>query len=646
MVQDGDEASALAKSEARYRAIVEDQTELICRFLPDGTYTFVNEAYCRYFESSREELLGKSFFQFIPVAAHPEARAHLAAFTPAKPVAQIEHEVVAPNGEIRWQQWRDRGFFDDQGKLVEFQAVGRDITERVRAERALEESGQQLRMLANHVPVHIWMHDERGSFQFMNARFLEYAGASRQAPLHAWTDVVHPEDAAKFADSYHAALEARAGHRAQVRLQRHDGEYHWFDVIGLPRFEGERLLGYLGCSIDITEQRLAELQQRQLDAQRQLAAALREADRRKDEFLSMLSHELRSPLAPIVTALELLRTPGATRDVFDHARDVIARQVGHLRRLVDDLVDVARISRGTINVELETLDLRSVIAHALETSQPAIAAGGHRLAADIGTRALLVRADPVRLSQIVSNLLNNAAEYGPRERTIGLSASAERGQAVLRVTGTAVPLSTDTLERAFEPFAALDRPRERPVDSLGLGLTLVKRLVDLHGGRVGAFSSGPDQGHDFVVRLPLLADAEAASEPRAPVPRSTPRADQGPLRILIVDDNVDYTETLAKVLEFRGHDVCAVPDGPSAIAATARMTPDIVLLDLGLPGMDGIQVAERLRRERRCGDALMVAITAYAGQQEAVRLACAGFDHHLVKPVDIEQIETLIAERA
>jgi PAS domain S-box-containing protein len=634
---------ASGASEARYRAVVEDQTELICRFLADGTYTFVNDAYCRYFERSREALLGNSFWEFIPTEWHAEARAHLGAISPENPVAEIEHEVIAPSGEIRWQQWRDRGFFDDRGRIVEFQAVGRDITERVRIERALKESQHQLKMLANHVPVHIWMNDENGCFQFVNARFLEYTGFCAEAPPHDWTEVLHAGDSDAFLRSYRVALESRTEHRALVRLRCHEGEYHWFDVIGLPRFEGERLLGYLGCSIDVTERRRAEQQCSQLEAQKQVAAALRDADRRKDEFLAMLSHELRNPLAPIVMAIEILRSPDTTRALFERARDVIGRQVDHLKRLVDDLLDVSRISRGTINVELETLDLRQVLAHAMETSEPLIGAGGHELTTNFGGQALYVRGDPVRLSQIISNLLNNAAKYSHAGGSIRLTAHADRDEAVVRVADTGLGIPADMLERVFEPFMQIDAPRNRPVDGLGLGLTLVKRLVALHGGSVQARSAGPGHGSEFVVRLPLFPNSDAGGDAQDPVAVGLRRGEGGRLRILIVDDNVDYVETLAEVLKLRGHDVYAVHDGPSAIAATAQMTPDVVLLDLGLPGMDGLQVAQRLRSEPHCSHTLMVAITGYGRQQDSARMAHAGFDHHLVKPVDIAAIEALIA---
>jgi two-component system CheB/CheR fusion protein len=636
------EVSGLNPSEARYRAIVEDQSELICRYLANGTLTFVNDAYCRYFGRSREALLGKSFWEFIPFEWHARARAHLSAITPDNPAATIEHEVLGPSGDIRWQRWRDRGFFDDRGRIVEFQSVGCDITDRVRLEHALEESRRQLKTLADQVPVHVWIIDLDGCLQFMNARFLEYAAARAGALPRDWTEVVHSHDAGAFLLSYRLASERRSEHRAHVRLRRHDGEYHWFDVIGLPRFDGQRLIGYVGCSIDVTERRLAEQQRSQLEAQKQVASALRDADRRKDEFLSILSHELRNPLAPIVMAVEMLRSPDTTTAMSERARDVIGRQVDHLKRLVDDLLDVSRISRGTINVELTTLDLREAIAHAVETSEPLIQAGGHQLSMDVAEYPLLVRGDPVRLSQVISNLLNNAAKYSPIPGSIHLTSRTESDHVVLRITDTGLGIPADMLERVFEPFMRIDTSRSRPVDGLGLGLTLVKRLIDLHSGSVEASSAGAGQGSEFVVRLPrtLAADVPIANRNILRVDREHERSEN--LVILIVDDNVDYVQTLADLLRFRGHEVCAVHDGSSALDAAEKMTPDVVLLDLGLPGMDGHQVAERLRQERHCGSALMVAISAYGRPADPAQSV---FDHHLVKPVDIGDIEELIGAR-
>jgi PAS domain S-box-containing protein len=636
------EVPVLNQKEARSRAILEDKTELICRYRADGTFTFVNDAYCRYFKRPREVLIGNSFWEFIPFEAHAQARAHLGSITPDDPVKTIVHEVLDPNGEIRWQEWRDRGFFDENGKLVEFQSVGRDVTERIHLEQALDASQQQFKQLANHLPVHIWMNDENGCIEFMNTRFLEYTGVVAGALRHDWAEVVHPHDTGAFLLSYRLAFQRRSEHRAHVRLRRHDGEYHWFDVIGLPRFDGSRARGYFGCSIDVTERRRVEQQRSQLEAQKQVALALRDADRRKDEFLSILSHELRNPLAPIIMAVEILRRPDTTGPAVERAREVVARQVDHLKRLVDDLLDVSRISRGAIDVELEALDLREVIAHAVQTSAPLIEAGGHRLSMQISEQPLLVRGDAVRLSQVVSNLLNNAAKYSYTPGSIRLTARVEQDQAVLGVADSGIGIAADMLERVFEPFMQVDASRSRPVDGLGLGLTLVRRLVDLHGGNVEALSAGPGRGSEFVVRLPLFFGDHVPPEPSDSLTVDTPRARNATLRVLIVDDNLDYVETLSDVLKFRGHDVYAAHDGPSALATTESMTPDMVLLDLGLPGMDGIQVAERLRRERQCVNTLMIAVTAYGHRLEPSSV----FDHHLVKPVDIGQIDALIGAQS
>ena len=643
--------AALRENEARYRGIVEDQTELICRMLPDGTYTFVNGAYCRYFQSTPEDLLGRSFWAFLPPEQRPKSRAFLDSITVDYPVATIEHEVVAPGGGIRWQQWTDRGFFDEHGRIVEYQAVGRDITARKRSEEALEATRQQFMSLANHVPVHVWMDDEHHRVQFVNARYREYVGLTGDDLPDGWLNEIHPDDAQAYLAfmltmdtawaSRRAPIVRRTEHHTQVRLRRHDGEYHWFDVIALPRFEGDRFVGYLGCRIDITERKRAEEEHRLLEAQKQVAAALREADRRKDEFLAMLAHELRNPLAPVSTALELMRHLELPDATLRWARDVMSRQVGQLTRLVDDLLDLSRITRGTINVQMEPLDLRSVLSHAVETSRPLIAERGHRFSTDVAPGGLRLRGDGVRLAQLVSNLLNNAAKYTDAGGSIHLSAQRDADDIVLSVRDDGVGIAPDMLERVFDVFVQVERSRDHAQGGLGIGLTLVKRLVELQGGTVEARSGGPGRGSEFVVRLPALIEAEPACEVAVD---SRPLAGwEHGLRILVVDDNADSADAMARLLALEKHEVQVVYDGASALLAVERGLPDVVLLDLALPGMDGLQVAHELRRREDASRVLLVAMTGFGRDEDRRRTAEAGFDHHLVKPVDFAALGAVLA---
>ena len=1130
---------ALVRSQVQYRSVVEDQTELICRFLPDGTYTFVNEAYCRYFKRSQEELIGKNFFQFIPAESHEHCKAHLLSITRERPAATVEHEVVVPGEKIAWQQWTDHAFFDADGRVVDFQAVGRDITaqkmaefalrdseelhrvtlsnisdavfltddngqftyvcsnvdvifgytpedvraigrihdllggslpelngaaeicnvehevtaksgerrtvlmhikrvsirggtilyvcrditdrlraekalreneerlavainaaelgvwdwdlvtgatnwsnqmrrlygrdgvsaerplesflemvhaedrERVRtaivesiecpapyeaeyrvvlpdgtvrwiqakgqtffdahgkpirrsganrditsskrAEQAVRESEDQLRMfvqhtpaavamfdrdmkyivysqrwlsdyklgdqdlvgrshyeifpeiperwkqvhqrclagaieseeedpfhrangtidwirwdvrpwrradgdigglimftelvtarkhadearrrfeqrfrfLADQVPVHIWVEDENGRGVFANLRYLEYTGMTSDALLGSWPDIVHPDDFQSHFEKYRAAVSQLGKLHSQVRLRRRDGEYHWFDVIGMPLFEGDRFVGYVGCSIDITERKRAEAEHRLLETQRQREAVRRQSEerfrmladnapvliwmaglnneavyfnkpwldftgraleqeldfgwaesvhpddrqrcvetceatfarreqlsmqfrlrrhdgeyrwvqdtgiphfnpdgefsgyigscvditahklaeeeleqaaRRKDEFLAILSHELRNPLAPISMALEVISRQKPTVSSLTWALDLIGRQAAQLTRLVDDLLDVSRITRGKIRLSVQNIDLAHVVRQAVETSRPLIDSRGHTLSI-IGIDAPLpLRGDAVRLAQVVSNLLNNAAKYTDIGGQITLSVERDDDHVVLTVADNGVGIPTNMLGRVFEMFAQIDSASDRSQGGLGIGLTLVKRLVEEHRGTIEAHSDGPNQGSTFTVRLPLALDAldtamsdsdDESTLPSQIEPKSKPR------RILIVDDNVDAAESLSQMLQLQRHEVEVAHDGISALAAAERMNPEVVLLDIALPKLDGLEVARRLRRQHE-SQPILVATTGFGLADDRQRTAEAGFDYHMVKPLNPQALQDLL----
>jgi signal transduction histidine kinase/CheY-like chemotaxis protein len=385
--------------------------------------------------------------------------------------------------------------------------------------------------------------------------------------------------------------------------------------------------------------RLAEMT-RLRDQLQQRTQDLAEADRRKDEFLAMLAHELRNPLAPIRNAVQALRLLAPDNAEVRWAREVIERQVWHLSRLVEDLLDVSRFTRGRVTLRKEPTDLAAVAARAAESIRPAVEGGGLQLAVALPADRLWVDADPVRLAQVVGNLLNNAAKYTPAGGRIGLTAGREGGGAVLRVWDTGVGIAADMLPHVFDLFAQGDHTLDRAQGGLGIGLTLVRSLVELHGGSVRACSGGPDRGSEFVVRLPLMADP--------PGPGATP-TDTGrgaappPRRVLVVDDNVDVAASLARFLELTGHDVRTAHDGPAALDAVRADRPEVVLLDIGLPGMDGYEVARRLRELLATAGVVLVALTGYGQEGDRRRSREAGFDHHLVKPVDPAALQELLA---
>jgi signal transduction histidine kinase/CheY-like chemotaxis protein len=384
---------------------------------------------------------------------------------------------------------------------------------------------------------------------------------------------------------------------------------------------------------------------------RRAEEALRDADRRKDEFLAMLAHELRNPLAPALNAVQILKLRGSDQPELTMARDMLERQVRQLIRLVDELLDVSRITSGKIRLQRQTLDMAVVVAHAVETSRPQIEAHRHQLTIDLPPEPLWVDGDLTRLAQVVSNLLNNAAKYTPEGGRIGLTveracATASGGrqhpdEAVLRVRDNGLGLAADMLPRVFDLFSQAEQSLARAQGGLGIGLNVVRRLVEMHGGSVQATSPGLGQGSEFIVRLLLVPEPKPAESP----PKEN-HARQAPMtahRVLVVDDNIDAAHGLAMLLRLLGHAVEVAQDGATALAIAQNWLPEIVLLDIGLPGMDGYEVARRLRQQPAMHDALLVALTGYGQEEDRRRSHEAGFDQHLVKPVDTNALQELLA---
>jgi CheY-like chemotaxis protein/two-component sensor histidine kinase len=369
----------------------------------------------------------------------------------------------------------------------------------------------------------------------------------------------------------------------------------------------------------------------------ELAKARREAEaanRAKDEFLAMLGHELRNPLAPILTALQLMRLRGVTG--AERERTIIERQVRHVVSLVDDLLDVSRITRGKVRLKRERVDMADVVAKAIEMTGPAIEERRHALTVQV-PRGLVVDGDQARLAQVLANLLTNAAKYTDEGGRITVAASEEGGSAVVSVTDTGIGITPDMLPRVFDLFAQERQDIDRSEGGLGLGLAIVRSLVQAHGGSVAAVSDGKGRGATFTVRLPIGAAAAEA------VPARLPMAPQpGSRRVLVVDDNHDAAELLADLLRALGHTVQVASDGPSALETIPVFRPDVVLLDLGLPVMDGFELAERVRSDSRLAKVSLIAVTGYGQEVDRRRTREAGFASHLVKPVDLETLEALI----
>lgn len=499
----------------------------------------------------------------------------------------------------------------------------REVTERHRWEDALRESEARFRTLADSAPVLIWVLGPDGQPEFWNRTHREFTGHLGDLPsIETWRTLVHPDDAAALAALHDRARAAGTAFEARFRLRRHDGQWRWLTAVGLPRSdERGRFLGYVGSSLDITDLKAAE------------AAAL-EADRRKDDFLAVLAHELRSPLGPIRNAADVLCTEIPPGSRLDRARGILGRQVAHMARLIDDLLDVSRIARDKIELRRTWIDFRALVTEVVGDVRLLVDQKAQSLTVSLPEAPLVVDGDPARLRQVIANLLGNAAKFTPSRGRIELRVTADAGEVTLMVRDSGPGIGADVLPHIFEPFVQGESDRRH--GGLGIGLTLVRRLVDMHGGRVEAFSPGHGRGSEFLVTLPLVP-------PALPIAREPDAVGNGPSRrVLVVEDDADSAEGLLMLLESHGHVVRTARDGQEALEAANAFRPEVALVDIGLPGIDGYEVARRLRDQPACASATLIALSGYGRDEDKRRAREAGFDHHLLKPADLDELHAII----
>jgi PAS domain S-box-containing protein len=523
------------------------------------------------------------------------------------------------------------------------EALHREIGRRKQTEDDLRIQREWLRVTLESIGDAVIATDTEGCVTFMNPTAARLTGwpeaETKGLPLHEVFRIVNEETRGTVESPVAKVLREGtiAGLANHTILIARDGTEIPIDDSAAPiRDRKGGILGVVLIFHDILERRNLE---REL---RQRADRLAEADRRKDEFLAMLSHELRNPLAPIRNALHILGMPEADPALAQRAWETMERQIRHMVRLVDDLLDVSRITRGKVQLRKEEVDLASVAVRAGEAFRPLAEDKGCELIVRVPAMPVPLDADPVRLDQVLSNLLNNAVKFtGPGDR-IWLDVESDGDVAIARVRDTGVGIPADLLPGVFELFVQVDPEIDRSQGGLGIGLTLVRSLVEMHGGRVAAHSEGVGRGTEIEVRLPLAARVE-----REPVDVELPRSRQLsglPRRVLVVDDNQDAAESVALLLELWGHHVRIAYDGRSALKEAPDFLPEVILLDIGLPGLDGYEVARQLRRDSRLDRALLIAMTGYGQDRDRLRSLDAGFSHHLVKPVDPAILRELLAQ--
>jgi PAS domain S-box-containing protein len=633
----------LRESERNLRLIAENATDVIFAYDLARRLLYGNPAFEALTGYTVAELRERQFINYLHPEDAPRMLALMEGVFQGIPFRDAEFRIVTRGGEVKWCSSSWGALLDAAGKQIGVQGREHDITERRRAEQAFQEQHELLRVLTDNAASCLCLIDAGGRATYVNPAFEAVTGYTleeiRGRLVH---DVLHHRrpDGSPYPRADCPIDRATAAQRPlkdhEDVFLRKSGEFFPVRFWLVPLAGGGSAVGGVAEFRDVTVEKRA-------------AEELAEADRRKDEFLAMLAHELRNPLAPIRNALHLLKFAGGDGVQLQQVRDLMERQVQHLVRLVDDLLDVSRIMRGKIELRKESLELATVVSRAVETVQPVIDAQGHRLEVALPPGPVRLHGDLVRLAQVLGNLLNNAAKYTERGGRIRLDAACEGGEVVVRVQDTGLGIPPGLLPHVFEPFVQGDGSMERSQGGLGIGLTLVRRLAELHGGSATAASAGPGRGSEFTVRLPI-EDRGSRIEDRKTPPLDSRSSILDPRppgrRILVVDDNVDAAESLALLLRGTGHEVRTAYNGPAALEAAQASPPEVVLLDLGLPGMTGYEVAARLRQDRYTRGVLLIALTGWGQEEDRRRTREAGFDHHLVKPVEPEVLQSLLASPA
>lgn len=626
----------LRVSEGRFRSLVTATTQIVWTSTADGVVVEDSPSWRAFTGQTVEQWLGWGWVNAIHADDREVTVAAWQRALAAKAPITAEYRLRRHDDQYRWMTVRAVPVMDQAGVLRELIGTNTDITEQKQAEQALRYSEERMRAATSVASDLIWTNNANGSMEGEQRGWGEFTGQSRKEYQgDGWSNAVHPEDAQPTIDEWNRAVAEKRPFVFEHRLLRHDGQWRICSVRAVPIFNADGTTReWVGVHTDITDRKHDE------EKLQHLAAELSEVNHRKDEFLATLAHELRNPLAPIRNGLQLMKLAEGRGAVIEQSRSMMERQVTQMVRLVDDLMDVSRISRGKLELRKEQVLLTTVLNSAVETSRPLIDQMGHQLTLLLPNEPLIVYADTTRLAQVFMNLLNNAAKYSERAGHIQLKVEREGGDAVVTVKDEGIGIAADQLTLIFEMFTQVDRSLHKAQGGLGIGLMLVKQLVEMHGGRVDGRSEGLGRGSEFVVRLPVMIEA---LKPQASGPESRPEASMKLLRILVVDDNRDGANSLTDMLEIMGNETCTAYDGQQAVELAAEYRPDVVLLDIGLPKLNGYEACRRIREQPWGKDILLIAVTDWGQDKDRRRSSEAGFDHHLVKPVDPQVLMRMLA---
>ncbi len=613
--------------ERRYRTYLELTNEWTWVTDAAGMVTEDLPGLRRFTGMSLEHILGAAWLETL----HPDDRQNAAAVwnqaVAEKSPYETNFRMRRHDGEYRWVLTRGVPIFDDRGEIVEWAGSCLDITERKQVGDALRESEERFRLFMDNSPGIAWIKDEEGRFVYLSRTFEQRFGVTLDAWRGRTDHDVWPADIARaFRDNDLAVL--RDGQSRQVIEQARiaDSLPSWWLISKFLIVDAAGRRYVAGTGVDITASKQAE-------------EALREADRRKDEFLATLAHELRNPLAPIRNVMHLFRQQGQRDPALRTAQDMVERQLDHMVRLVDDLLDVSRITHGRLQLRRERVALATVLTHAVESSRPHLDQAEHELTISLPPEPIHLDADPVRLMQVFQNLLHNACKYTEPGGRVGITAGLDGGEIVVTVSDNGIGIPPERLPDLFEMFSQIGVAQERAQGGLGIGLALTRGLVRMHDGRIEVRSGGAGKGSAFSVRLPAVA----GTSPPVGESGETQFKPKAGLRILVIDDDRDVADSLAMVLRIDGFEVETAYGGHEGIDAALRFNPDIILLDIGMPRLDGYGTCRRIRELSGARPPRIVAVTGWGQENDRRRVKEAGFDGHLVKPVPVSAVLALLA---
>ncbi len=631
----GQSNAALRESEARFRGTFEIAAVGVANVSPEGHFTLVNDRLCQILGYSREELLQRTFAQI----THPDdldadwQHVHeLLAGTAA--TYSMEKRYFHKSGRLVWANLTVSLLRDDAGVPQYFIAVIEDIEKRKAAEDALLERERRFAALANAVPQLVWVSGPQGSIEYLNEGWYRFTGLPPATRIDSWFQYLHGEDRERAARRWLRVLQSGDLYEDEFRLRGADGKYRWF----LARATADRdpagtIVRWFGTCTDVDNAKRVEADLRATEE------ALREADQRKDVFIATLAHELRNPLAPLRIAARLLASPSLDAAQLESTRAIIGRQTAQMALLLDDLLDASRITRGALELKKDYVDLADSVAAAIEAARPLLERKQHKLTVREASQPIILDADPLRLTQIITNLLTNAGKYTDPGGEIVLTTTARDTVAVIYVRDSGIGLAPQTLPKLFEMFSQVQAAGSRSEGGLGIGLALARGLTELHGGHIEAHSEGPGRGSEFRVFLPRPVKAAGPQESAGEELRMKSANTR---RVLVVDDNRDAADSLALFLRLAGHEVSVAYSGAGALEIASQLRPELLLLDIGMPGMSGYELAEALRGQPWSASATFVAVTGWGQEEDVKRARAAGFDHHLTKPIDPAIIQSLL----